>query len=155
RNETAGRIAIQPLRAVDDDAARVRRRLTGAEAAADDESPARARVDVDVDAVPVLNLAAEVVSQRGVIVDLTDFLGIEVVETADVVAAAAGKARIGGRRDAELTVVGARDRAVLGHREVAIPATEVADIRADPRRQLVLHAGGELPVVRAIEPAAF
>ena len=50
-------------------------------------------------------------------------------------------------------VVGRGRRQVVDHREVAVPATEVADLHANPRHQLVLDACLELPVVRPLVPS--
>ena len=48
--------------------------------------------------------------------------------------------------------VGRRVRAVVDRQEVAEPAAEVADVDADARHQLVLHAGRELGVPRTVAP---
>ena len=149
-----GAVSSAGFRQAGDDRAVVRLLPAGADAALHGEAAAQARVDRDVDAVPVLNLLAVVAGQRVVVVLRQAHLRrADVVEPADRVAAAVGQPRIGRRRDAERVEVGGRQVEVVGDAEVAVPAAEVADIHRDAPGDLPLHAGRELPLVGPRVPA--
>src|SRR5688500_784720 len=110
-------------------------------------------IDREVEAVPVLDLLPDVIGKRHQVADLTEARAVEIEQRADRLTTAAGQTGVARSDDAERAVVGRGDERVVGHREVAVDATEVADIDADAGEQLVLDAGRELPVVTALAPA--
>ena len=64
---------------------------------------------------------------------------IDVVETREHVAAAAGQPPIKRRRDAEDAEIAGALRKVVSRREVGEPAPRVADFGRDARHQLLLY----------------
>src|SRR5439155_11221372 len=104
------------------DAAIVCRGAAGTRAALESQTRARARIDGDVDAIPVPDLLSEVVRKGNVVIGRdVEPVRFYVVETAHHVSAAARKPRIDGRINAERIEVGRAQRAVIGDDQVAEP----------------------------------
>ena len=83
---------------------------------------------------------AEVPRERGVVLHQRARGGLDVVQAADRIAAAAGQVGIARRGDAERSVeIGGGDQRVVGGRLVAELAEVVAAVHGDLRRELMLH----------------
>ena len=140
-----GRRAEEGFRHLRNHLAAVRAGAPSAHAALKLDAVGRPRVDVDVQTVPVLTVCFPVLlRQRREVVLETELRRHHVVVASDDVATL-GQARIGGHDDAERRVVGRVDRAVVHHGEVAVDATEVADLERYPRQHFVRHRRAEVP----------
>ena len=120
--------------------AAVNRGAADADAALQLAAPAEARLELGVDTVVGIRPIAEVVGlgdDRG---DEAELVRLDIVEPADLRAAAARQARAGGPGDAVLVEVGWRERRVLRYRQAAERRAEPADVDAEAGPQLVLDA---------------
>ena len=132
------------------------------------EAAAQPRVDLHVDAVPVVRGRPVIGGPRDEVVRLSERGGRDVVEVADHIASRARQARIDRNRDAVRLVVGGRHRAVVGRRErggergrrgnrigvqerIEIPPV-IPGFNRQPGNDLALHRYAELPVGRPHAP---
>ena len=102
----------------------------------------------------MLNLFAILVRQRVVVLSRPgERFRLHVVQAGHGVAPAIWQARIARNGEAELIEVRRGQCQVVDHAEVAEPPAKIPDIDRHTRQDLVLHAGGKLPVVAAVAPA--
>ena len=135
------------------DLARVDRLRADAAARLQLQTAADPRADAQLEAVVDGGDRPVVRGQVDQVVGLPEQRRVDVVESADRIAAATGQPGVGRRDDAELREVAGPDDEVVGHVEVLQPAADVADFDRDARQQLLLHRRADLPVARPHAPA--
>src|SRR6185436_8620743 len=124
---------VQRLRQRGDDLAIVGDAASRAQPALQDNAVLHARVEVDVDTVPVLDLVAVIVRQRREILLRREHLRERQVVGRQPLSRI-GQSRGHGER--ELVVVGRTDRLVVHGLEVAVPTAEEADVQRHARENL-------------------
>ena len=138
RGDDARRTYEQRLRISQHHGAVVDLGASGAHAAGEEHAGLDSRIHGEVDAVIDLRPLPELRCLAHLALDLAEPRRVDVIEPADLVAAAAGEARIGRRGNAVRLEVRRRHRGIGGCGEAAEPRPEVARAHGHARPQLVL-----------------
>ena len=136
----AGRIDVE---------AKVVQDTPGVDATGEPRAGGEPRVDADVDEVVRVDLLPVMRRLRHHVLDLSEFVLVDVVQAAHLVPAPARKPRIDRRGDAVRTVVRLGHRQVVGGPEVARPIAVVTGVHRQPRPKLLLHLRPDVPEIIA------
>ena len=160
--------AVQQLLGRVDHEALILDRAPRVHTAADLDAVGEPPVEADLEEVVRQAELAEVLHARDQVLDLPELVRLDVVEAADLVAAASRQPRVHRRGDAVGVVVVRRHQDVVGQPDLARPERAVArsarevpagvvvvpDAHRQPLAELLLHLPGHVPVVVALSPAA-
>ena len=135
------------------DVAVVRDRASGAHAAGELPTLAESPIESEIHAVIDLCLTAVIRRLRDEIVNPSEKSGLDVVQAANLIAAATRQAAVFRRRDAVRVVAGRGNGLVIGREVPAVPRAEIADVQRQTLRQLVLERDRRLPVVELLVEA--
>src|SRR5262249_1904112 len=131
--------------------ANVTRDPAPAEPALKRHAVAGTRVDGEVEAVPVLLLAAVVVRERHKVVNDIRLCRVDFVEPSEHLTGP-WQSGIGGDRNTVWREFGRRDGLVVNDLEIPVPAPEVAKVHGNPGHNFALDARRELLAPEAIAP---
>src|SRR5438128_8578227 len=90
---------------------------------------------------------------RGKLSDLAVVGRLDVMEPAQLIAAAPRQPRVARHRDAVRIEVGRRRGLIDQGQEVAVPRTKIANVEPEPRAQLLLERSRSLPVELSLPPS--
>src|SRR5690606_16547673 len=104
--------------------------------------------------MPIVDLVTILARECLDIVNLADFVWIQIVEPRNYVSAAARQPRIYWCREAERAIVGSVGCQVINHCEVLVPASEEANVHGHHWHEFMLNANGVLPVGQPFAPSS-